>query len=174
MLEPALPPLSEWESFYVIVGSSAGALTGLMFVVVALTNEMRPGDVEGGTRAFGSPTVAHICAVLLVSALMSMPGHTPRSLAACVSAIGIAGVALSAWVVVQARRQTAYAPVRSDWIWHAALPFAAYALLAAAGLAVWRWPAAALDDVAATALLLLFIGIRNAWDSAVWIAVRRR
>src|ERR1041384_3296763 len=28
--------LTEWESFYVIVGSSAGALTGLMFVVIAL------------------------------------------------------------------------------------------------------------------------------------------
>jgi hypothetical protein len=35
-------------------------------------------------------------------------------------------------------------------------------------------PGPALDLVAAAALLLLFIGIRNAWDSAVWIAVSRR
>src|SRR5207247_3359319 len=29
-------PLQAWESFYVIVGSSAGALTGLQFVVMTL------------------------------------------------------------------------------------------------------------------------------------------
>jgi hypothetical protein len=31
--------LGEWESFYVIVGSSAGALIGLQFVVIALIAE---------------------------------------------------------------------------------------------------------------------------------------
>jgi hypothetical protein len=34
--------LSAWESFYIIVGSSAGALTGLQFVVMALVVEARP------------------------------------------------------------------------------------------------------------------------------------
>lgn len=28
-------PLAAWENFYIIVGSSAGALTGLQFVVIA-------------------------------------------------------------------------------------------------------------------------------------------
>ena len=32
----ALATLKEWESFYVIVGSSGAALTGLQFVVMAL------------------------------------------------------------------------------------------------------------------------------------------
>ena len=31
--------LSRWEAFYVIVGSSAGALTGLWFVVITLVGE---------------------------------------------------------------------------------------------------------------------------------------
>ena len=33
------PPLNDWETFYVIVGSSAAALTGLMFVVIALIKD---------------------------------------------------------------------------------------------------------------------------------------
>jgi hypothetical protein len=33
--------LADWESFYVIVGSSAGALTGLMFVVITLVADAR-------------------------------------------------------------------------------------------------------------------------------------
>jgi len=33
---PAQDTLLQWENFYIIVGSSAGALTGLQFVVMAL------------------------------------------------------------------------------------------------------------------------------------------
>jgi hypothetical protein len=173
MHEPVLPPLSEWETFYVITGSSAAALTGLMFVVVALRSEARADEVEGGVRAFGSPTVVHFCAVLLVAAILSVPHQTLRSLALCIGAVGIGGLGLGAWVVVQARRQRSYDPVLSDWIWHAALPFVAYASLAAAAIVLLRRPEPALDAVAAAALLLLFIGIHNAWDAAVWIAARR-
>jgi hypothetical protein len=96
----ALPPLSEWESFYVITGSSAAALTGLMFVVVALRTEAKVENAEAGVRAFGSPTVVHFCAVLLLAAILSIPGHTAASLATCVGATGIAGVVLTAWVLV--------------------------------------------------------------------------
>src|SRR5260370_38097367 len=99
-----------------------------------------------------------------------LPGQTISSLALCVSAAGLGGLALSAWVVVLARRQQSYAPVLSDWIWHVALPFVAYASLFAAAIALSRRPALSLGVVAASALLLLFIGIRNAWDIAVWIA----
>ncbi len=174
MVDPALPPLSEWETFYVITGGAAAALTGLMFVVIALRNEEMKGDeVQGGVRAFGTPNVLHFCGVLLVAGIVSMPRHTATTLALCVGATGIAGLALSTWVVVQARRQSAYRPVLSDWIWHVALPLAAYATIAAAAGVLPREPPVALDLVAVASLLLLFIGIHNAWDSAVWIAGRR-
>jgi len=65
-----------WESFYVIVGSSAGALTGLQFVVLTLITEA--GMVRGAGEtlsAFGSPNVVHFCAALLVSAILSAPWH---------------------------------------------------------------------------------------------------
>jgi len=37
--EPAGPLLAQWQNFYVIAGSSAGALTGLQFVVMALNSK---------------------------------------------------------------------------------------------------------------------------------------
>jgi hypothetical protein len=174
MLGPNLPPLSEWVTFYVITGSAAAALTGLMFVVIALRTEAIVEGAEGGVRAFGTPTVLHFCGVLLLAAILSIPRQTVASLALCVGGTAIAGLALSTWVVVQARRQSSYTPVLSDWIWHVAMPLVAYATAAAAAGVLLRWPAAALDMIAAASLLLLFIGIRNAWDAAVWIAARRR
>src|SRR5205823_8429588 len=42
IVEPtAVSPFAAWENFYVIVGSSAAALTGLQFVVVVLGAEAR-------------------------------------------------------------------------------------------------------------------------------------
>jgi hypothetical protein len=38
--------LSEWNVFYEIVGSAAGALTGLQFVSMALTAEILIGDTD--------------------------------------------------------------------------------------------------------------------------------
>src|SRR6185503_19410596 len=42
-----MPELAGWESFYVIVGSSAGALTGLMFVVMTLIADLEEAPSSG-------------------------------------------------------------------------------------------------------------------------------
>ena len=76
MLEPVPLTLKEWETFYVIVGSSAGALTGLQFVVLTLISESGIlGSSGEALSAFGSPNVVHFCAALLVSAIFSVPWH---------------------------------------------------------------------------------------------------
>jgi hypothetical protein len=174
MVDPGLPPLAEWGNYYVITGSAAAALTGLQFVVIALRTETIAEAGQRAVRAFGTPNVLHYCAVLLVAAILSMPGHSVKSLGLCIAGTGIAGLVLSARVVVLARGQSAYTPVLSDWIWHVAMPLVAYASLTAAAGVLSRRPAEALDLVAAASLLLLFVAIHNAWDSAVWIASGRR
>jgi hypothetical protein len=173
-MPPELPPLTEWETFYVIIGSSAAALTGLQFVVIALGAEARVLGGEPEMKAFGTPTIVHFCVVLLLGAILSTPGHTPASLSLCLGACGLGGLGYACRVVVHARRQQGYAPVLSDWVWHAGLPLTAYAGLLAAGVTTWWRPAPALYVVAATALMLLFIGIHNAWDAAVWMAIKRK
>ena len=65
-------------------------------------------------------------------------------------------------------------PVLEDWIWHGALPLIAYAALLVAAVFLQRYPAPSLFVIAGTALLLLFVGIHNAWDSVVYIALQRR
>src|ERR1700687_509169 len=80
MLGPVLPPLAAWESFYVILGSSAAALTGLQFVVIALGAEKKTVGGEATWSAFATPTIVHFCAVLLIAAIVSTPGQTAGSL----------------------------------------------------------------------------------------------
>ena len=172
MAAPVLPALADWGNFYVITGSAGAGLTGLQFVVIALRTERISEAGESAVRAFGTPTVVHFGAVLLVSALLSVPHLTAPTLAASLGVVGTAGLLRSSWIVVQARAQSSYTPVLSDWAWHVAAPVVAYGALAVAAIVLLVRPVAALDLVAATALLLLFTGIHNAWDSAVWIASR--
>ena len=77
-------------------------------------------------------------------------------------------------VTVRAKRQTEYQPVLEDWFWHAVFPLSAYGALTAAALALPRRPEAALFVVAAAALLLMYVGIHNSWDTVTFIATDPR
>jgi hypothetical protein len=163
--------LVEWANFYVIVGSSAGALTGLQFVVIALITEAEATRSMLEIRAFGTPTIVHFCVVLLISAIASAPWHTVSQAGFCLAICGAAGMAYALRVISHARKQTGYAPDAEDWFWYSVLPVVVYAmLLAGAILLVWH-PAGALFVVATAAVTLLFNGIHNAWDTVTFIAV---
>jgi hypothetical protein len=171
MEEAARSPLIAWESFYVIVGSSGAALTGLQFVVIALIAESRTRSTLQQIDAFGTPTIVHFCAVLLVSAILSAPWPTLSSIGAVLGVCGATGVVYGVVVVIRARRQTGYRPVFEDWLWHTVLPLVAYTLLLVAAVMLRSYPRRVLFVVGATTLLLLFIGIHNAWDTVTFIAV---
>ncbi len=164
------PHLAEWENFYVIVGSSAAALTGLQFVVIALVAD-RGVSNPNATRSFSTPTIVHFAAVLALSGVLSAPWHGLTLPLATLTAVGIAGCAYVVSVRRAARRQKAYQPVLEDRIFHWWLPFACYAALAVS-LLVRREAEELLFGIGLVAMLLLFIGIHNAWDSAVYITQR--
>jgi len=171
MEEAARSPLVAWESFYVIVGSSGAALTGLQFVVMALIAESSRRSTGREISAFGTPTVIHFCAVLLVSGIVSAPWHSLSSVAFALGACGFAGVAYGVIVIRRALQQTGYRPVFEDWLWHTVLPLIAYALVLAASCLLPSRPQRPLFVVALAALLLLFVGIHNAWDTITYFAI---
>jgi hypothetical protein len=161
--------LGGWENFYVIVGSSAGALIGLQFVVMALVADLprTPVQAQAG-HAFATPTIVHFGAVLMLSAALSAPWHSIGGAAVLWGLMGLAGVA---YAIIVARRlwaQTAYQPVFEDWLFHVVLPFTAYATLSVSAGAALAHTTECLFGVATAALLLLFIGIHNAWDAVTY------
>lgn len=170
----ALSPLANWENYYVIVGSSAGALTGLQFVVIALIAEGRKANSMLEIRAFGSPTVFHFCAVLVISAILSAPWGSLLGPSVSLGIAGGAGFAYSLRVIQHARKQMHYSPDAEDWFWYSVLPLLTYGALLAAAIALPNHAGGALFAVAAISLSLLLIGIHNAWDTVTYIAVEWR
>ena len=173
-MEPtAVSPLAAWESFYVIIGSSAAALTGLQFVVVVLGAEARALRGPEVVSAFGTPTIVHLCAALLISALLSVPWRAISHAGLALTFCGAAGIAYMVVVIKRARRSQGYAPVLEDWLWHCTFPLIAYVTLLVAAIILERDPPHCLLAIGATALVLLFIGIHNAWDAVTYVATQQ-
>jgi hypothetical protein len=171
--------LGGWENFYVIVGSSAGALIGLQFVVMTLIADMpiTRGNAQAGDT-YSTPTVVHFGVVLLLSAVICAPWNGIAAVAVLWGLVGLSGVVYVALVARQLRLQTAiadaYQAVFEDWLFHVLLPLTAYAMLAISAGAAYSHPRPALFLVGAAALLLLFIGIHNAWDTVTYHVFQKR
>jgi hypothetical protein len=172
-MEPTHSLLAAWETFYVIVGSSGAALTGLQFVVIVLAADVGALGGAPTTAAFATPTIVHFCAVLVVSAILSAPWPSLWSAAVVLGACGLIGVLYGLRVIWHARRQTDYVPVFEDWLFHVALPILGYATLLGSAIALPRHAPTALFGVAGVSVLLLLVGIHNAWDAATWMAARK-
>jgi len=160
--------LVEWDSFYVIVGSAAGALIGLQFVVMTLIAARPVLRAAEAGAAFATPTIVHFGTVLLLSALSRVPWPTITLAAVLWGLIGLGGAAYAVIVARRMRLQTTYQPEFEDWLFHVVLPLVAYAVLGLSAFAAHAHTREALFGVGAATLLLLFIGVHNAWDAVAY------
>jgi len=158
--------LSDWNNFYVMVGGASGALIGLQFVVITLIAQKPELRAAGETAAaFLSPSILQFGTALFVSAVFLAPWSAERIPAGLLCIAGFCGIAYTGITAVRMSRQKFYLPNPGDWLFHIALPLAAYAVLAGSIVAVAAHTGETLFGIGAAALLLLFIGIRNAWDN---------
>ncbi|HEY3258382.1 MAG TPA: hypothetical protein VGJ64_05960 [Gemmatimonadaceae bacterium] len=140
-----------------------------MFVVVALVADRIERREPDGVGAFSTPTVAHFAIVLLVASIMTMPLHRVLSLSICIGGCAVAGLTSSGLAGVRMRKLRTYKPAPEDWVWHVILPFAAYAVLLASAFLLGAAQELSLAVISAAVLALIFIGIHNAGDVAVFI-----
>jgi hypothetical protein len=165
--------LAEWREFFLLCGTAGGILTGILFVVISLAPSFIAADRATSVRACVSPNVVHFTAVLVASnALMA---HTlPQALTGWLISIGAAAVLLYLWSVRGRQPWHVNGISAPDMLWYIALPYAAYALALLAGIGILRGDLRGVPVAAAVMILLLLIGIRNAWDLAVWLPVQEK
>ncbi|HWE64927.1 MAG TPA: hypothetical protein VHB98_24700 [Chloroflexota bacterium] len=163
--------LSTWDNFYVIIGSAGASLTGLMFVVITLSAQSslrRSGEILG---AFSTPSVVHFCSALGVAAIVCAPWQALWQPGLLLGLAGLSGMLYVRIVIRRMRRQTDYAPVLEDVLWHMVLPLVCYSVLLIAALVLAGNPTPALFLVGAATVLLVFIGIHNAWDNVTYVVL---
>ena len=115
----------------------------------------------------------HFCVALLVAALRSAPWQTRWNAGLLLGLSGLGGVTYVVIVLRRARRQTDYQSVLEDRLWYTVFPLVSYTALVVATILLLGNTALALFVIGAVTVLLLFIGIHNAWDTVTYVAVER-
>jgi hypothetical protein len=169
--EAAIPALMNWQNFYVVIATASASLTGLMFVTITLVAGIQQRATSDAVGAFSSPSVVHFCLALFVAALLLVPWPALWIAGIVLGLVGLGGVGYVLIVLRRMNRQTNYIPVLEDWLCHVVLPLVGYIALVGAGIVLPDNATAAMFVVAAVTLLLLFIGIHNAWDIVLYLAI---
>lgn len=162
-----------WNEFYLLIGSAAGALIGLLFVVETLTSRY---NLETATRAasvYTSPLVFHFAIVLALSGVAMVPAIEGRTAGLFMAAGAAAGFGAAGRVIYHLGPGSMIKAAHWSDIWgYGVGPLISYSLLAAAAYNVWNSGQHAAPLLAAALVALLLLTIRNAWDLVTWMAPR--
>jgi hypothetical protein len=169
-------PLSEfvhlWHDFYVLLGTAAATLVGLMFVTATIGANLFTEANREAMRAFLSPTVVHFSTVLLVCIAAVIPDESWRSFAILLAVCGVVGLVHSARVWLQLFVRRTFRVDVMDRLFYALIPVLGYVLVLASAVLLFMQWATGLLVLAAALMTLLLAGIRNAWDMTTFIVIR--
>ena len=167
--------LSNWQNFYMLVGTAAATLTGLMFVATTLLAGLNPhmDTANAGISAFNTPTVVQFCAVLSLAGIFSAPWQTFSMIDLLLGLLSVGMLVYQVIIMQRMRRMPHYQSTLEDWLWYMVLPLLANIMFIVAAILLTRNPSLALYLIGSAMLMLLLIGIRNAWDNVTFLALMR-
>lgn len=163
---------ADWDNYYLMLGPSAAALIGLMFVVTTLTAGRDREQVERGKHLYTSPIVWHLAVVMVLSGAASAPTVSARWFAAVSGGLSVLGIAMGIRSAVGISRS----PTTGDWDhtfdvwWYGIVPALVYAGLGAASALLFlgdRWGPSA---IAGALMGLLLVSIHGEWDLVTFLA----
>jgi hypothetical protein len=159
-----------WSEYFFMIGSSAAALIGLMFIVITLTAGRDRREVERGKRLYTSPIVWHLSVILVLSGASIAPAITPRLFA--VTSVGLAflGILMGIRSAIGIVRHRLVSDVAFDAVWYGLAPAIVYAGLAGAAFAVLGGQPWASAAIAADLMALLLVSIHAEWDLVTYLA----
>jgi len=88
-----------WENFFMLCGTAAATLIGLLFVVITLGTNLAPSQAAPGVHVFVTPTLAHFSGVLFVTLIVLAPWGSQWAAASVLSLSGLASLSHAIWVL---------------------------------------------------------------------------
>ena len=159
-----------WDNYYLMVGGSAGALIGLMFVVMTLTAGRETSEIERGKKYYTSPIVWHLAVVLVLSGAAAAPAMPGGLFGLICMGLGVLGLLMGIRSAVGIVRFFTSPDFAFDTIRYGVAPALVYVGLIGSGWAVFvgcRWAASA---VGADLMALLLVSIHAEWDLVTYLA----
>jgi len=172
---PLADALGQWHDFYTLLGAASATLVGLLFVAATVGAGVFTGARRGASRMFLSASVIHFSSLLIACLVVLAPAQNWVSLGVMIAVCGIFGLAYYGLAWRDTVRDGLSKQI--DWddrIWYGVLPVICYMFETASGVALVLRSALGCMALALSLVLLLVIGIHNAWDITLWSITRRR
>jgi hypothetical protein len=164
----------DWGEFYLMAGSAAAVLIGLIFVVVTLMQDRSRSSVMAGSKLYMGPVVLSVSFVLALSAAALAPPVTPAAMALLAGVAALWGLSrgLMSIAGIRGYRHDDHPPHWTDIWFYGVIPALLYAALAAVAFGFWTGREWAVDGLAAVLTALVLLSVRNEWDLVTWLAPR--
>lgn len=166
--------MAAWQNFYLLTGTAAATLIGLMFIAVTFGATRIKVQTTSTTRAFLDPVFTHFVTVLVVACVMVSPSASASFVGGLVAAIAV----LRSWALVGIYRRMseanrAHGDIElSDWLAGVVGPALCYLASVGVGAALIRggYEAQALSALAIVVVAAMLLGIYGAWELMIWLA----
>jgi hypothetical protein len=166
---------ASWQNFYLLSGTAAATLIGLMFVAVTFGSSLVGAQSTASARSFIDPPFYHFVYVLVAACLVAIPAMTAPVLGVVVLAISVLRTA--ALIRIHRHMREAHRKFGdielSDWLSGIVIPLVCYLVLGASGAGFLAGYRAAFNGLALATLGALLLGIFGAWELMIWMALTR-
>ena len=166
--------LHDWQNFYILMGTAAATLMGLLFVAVSSGGYLPPQQAKNYLRTFVNPTLLYYFQVLLVACLGIMPLANALIFIGALVVVGSINVALI--LKILRRIVVVHGDDEIDgghWIWHVLLPALVSLLFLGTAIGFFLGITLAPMGLAVAELLLIGIGLHNTWTLTIWLTLHR-
>ena len=161
-----------WGEFYLLAGSAAAVLIGLIFVVVTLMQDKPRSTMMAGARLYMGPVVLQVSFVLVLSAAALTPGIAARDYAIIAAIVALWGLYRGVQSIVGIRKLywQEDPPHWTDQWFYGVFPTILSLGVAEVAWAFWVGETWAVNGVAVAITAILLLAIRNEWDLVTWLA----
>jgi hypothetical protein len=165
--------LHGWDNFFIMAGTAAATLVGLLFVAVTVATGLSTSRIVHGTRGFLTPTFIRFVGVLFVSLAVLVPWPSALPIGIILTLGGLVGLAYQIKVVVMRHKVGLVLPHWQDRLPYVGVPALGNASLIVGAVGLLAERSFAPYAIAGATVLLLFAGIYGAWDLTLWMIKNR-
>ena len=166
--------VAEWHEFYVMMGTAAATLVGLLFVSLSLNSHIASGEENAGFRVLAMQAFSNFLFVLLFAVIFLIPGQRPLGLGLPLLGMGAIGLCSSVARLVQAKKTGKQAESRSRVARQVAISGLCHLALLAVAVSVLYGQTRALHWLVPVMILLIEEASRNAWDLLIKARVTKK
>ncbi len=163
-MQPFAQAVSSWHDFYVMAGTAAATLLGLLFVSLSLNLEIISRTESKSLRALATRSFANFLYVLFFAITFLVPDQSPFGIGIPLLLMGTIGFLTNVLTLVAIPRDRVPLWGMTYTFWRLGLPLVAFLLLITISLFALKGDTTMLYWMIAVIVLLLLNAAQNSWD----------